>query len=974
MVVQPLEPGRALVVGSFGPDCRAWCALVSLAGDAPQVDVFHEATRVWRSDDPPWLPTCCPDLAFRPLARFLYRPPNRPGHRLVLIERDFPRYGYSSNVRRHGLLVDPEARRAMLLPARHPLAAGQTVACLADGTMLVSSRATVGAVAAPGRRLGDGQLFRTCAALRAIADNVPPRTFTLDRYVYVQGINLGRYDPAAQELLLLGDRGEFPLCAALSVHAGLFVWGEHWNGYRAAIALAEDRPLTGTCEIEVRDARGSAPLSGATLEISTDWATTKHATDTAGRCRIELDALGARGVSIYAWKDGFAAKELILRGGSPPKDPHVLMLDPLIEVGGVVQDVAGKPLGSAQVFLLEDRGNVLGNLEGPVDPKAQHELRPWDYSVTADAQGRWSEWVYPSQVDALRICVLHPTVAVETIEYRELTEVQRSALRSKQLVFSVTTGSTLTGRVLDAQGQPVAAATVSLSWNADVVSTEALAARTDADGAFRFPDLGPRDALIVVQAAGFAPELRPVSIGPADVSLEIRLQPGTPLRGRVVDEHDQPLGGARLHVRRWRGRHDLTWQTLTDEAGRFSWPDAPHDELCLTVELAGFQMRSDVNVTAGETEHIVRMVRDRQIVVAGSVSDAASGQPVPAFVLTARFPWALASGGDLQLDAIENGVKFQDGRYRLTLPPSDRLEFWVLAEGCVPQHHVLEADASGEVELNLVLQKGQGPSAVVKLPDGTPVAGAAVKIVLPLRTSRWPGSKWGTGRGTTTDAQGRFGFPAQSDPYLVVVEHERGYVEATEAQLARGAELVLQPWGRIEGTVEIGPQHGAFETFQVEYAWATDQKPGLSHHATTKADAQGRFVFDRLPPGRTQLTRLLPPRRNDDAPAPEFESRLLEIRPGAVVQVAVRREGRPVTGKVVELKGLEVPVTACRLNGYLHQELPSQPGNWAQMSRTEQETWLQQNGGTPLDRVPTSNNLDTTGGAHHYHPIFVKGG
>lgn len=44
--IQPLENGRACAVGSFGPNFRGWCAMISIRADQPRVHVFHEAKEV----------------------------------------------------------------------------------------------------------------------------------------------------------------------------------------------------------------------------------------------------------------------------------------------------------------------------------------------------------------------------------------------------------------------------------------------------------------------------------------------------------------------------------------------------------------------------------------------------------------------------------------------------------------------------------------------------------------------------------------------------------------------------------------------------------------------------------------------------------------------------------------------------------------------------------------------------------------
>lgn len=46
LLVRPLGDGKACVVGSFGKNFRAWCAIVDVAGDTPKINIFHEARQV----------------------------------------------------------------------------------------------------------------------------------------------------------------------------------------------------------------------------------------------------------------------------------------------------------------------------------------------------------------------------------------------------------------------------------------------------------------------------------------------------------------------------------------------------------------------------------------------------------------------------------------------------------------------------------------------------------------------------------------------------------------------------------------------------------------------------------------------------------------------------------------------------------------------------------------------------------------
>ena len=53
---------------------------------------------------------------------------------------------------------------------------------------------------------------------------------------------------------------------------------------------------------------------------------------------------------------------------------------------------------------------------------------------------------------------------------------------------------------------------------------------------------------------------------------------------------------------------------------------------------------------------------------------------------------------------------------------------------------------------------------------------------------------------TKTDAHGRFGLPQRTEPYRVLVVHDRGIMSVSHEELIHaGGQIILQPWARMEG-------------------------------------------------------------------------------------------------------------------------------------------------------------------------------
>ena len=164
---------------------------------------------------------------------------------------------------------------------------------------------------------------------------------------------------------------------------------------------------------------------------------------------------------------------------------------------------------------------------------------------------------------------------------------------------------------------------------------------------------------------------------------------------------------------------------------------------------------------------------------------------------------------------------------------------------------------------NVKLRRGAWTEGVVRLPDGSPLAGADVVLVTPsqpafIKDGMPPAPK--DHRTIKTGADGRFAFPQQEPPYTIVVLHDRGFAERTiDATPASSYALTIKPWGRVEGTLRLGSRPGAGEPVSLAYEQDGDTPKSIPWWSgKTKADASGRFVFERVKPGTVTVARDIP--------------------------------------------------------------------------------------------------------------------
>ena len=146
----------------------------------------------------------------------------------------------------------------------------------------------------------------------------------------------------------------------------------------------------------------------------------------------------------------------------------------------------------------------------------------------------------------------------------------------------------LTGRIADADGVPIAGATVERSpnryasedwledteldvWKAGpkIVDCPLLTFRsiqgdgdfptapTDAGGLYRFDNVALGEYVLTVAAPGYAPRHRRVKVGPNGEPADFVLRPGKLVCGRVLDSQGAPVSGACVVLNRWHCHSDL---------------------------------------------------------------------------------------------------------------------------------------------------------------------------------------------------------------------------------------------------------------------------------------------------------------------------------------------------------------------------------------------------------------------------------
>ena len=307
-----------------------------------------------------------------------------------------------------------------------------------------------------------------------------------------------------------------------------------------------------------------------------------------------------------------------------------LRLSPAQHLSGRVTDESGGPVAGAEVTLVFPQ-----RLAGPCVPTE-------DTRVQTDPNGTWSCDFVPKDAAYVRVEVTHPDFAMPE------DEVPVEALRDGTAQFRLTSVVRLRGRVTDDTGTAVSGAQVALGVEGNILpGSSASETTTDAEGRFEFGRVHLQKRLLGVKADGAAPALRLVEVQRDLAPLEIRLSRGAPLRVRVVDEAGMPIQGVQVSVDEWPAEEPASqsslpgrwyypgWEWKTDADGRFVWSNAPPETALLTFRKGGYLSRGRQELRPSAGEAVVTLGPSFR--GSGTVLDGTTGQPVPEFIVNARF-------------------------------------------------------------------------------------------------------------------------------------------------------------------------------------------------------------------------------------------------------------------------------------------------------------------------------------------------
>jgi beta-lactamase regulating signal transducer with metallopeptidase domain len=675
-------------------------------------------------------------------------------------------------------------------------------------------------------------------------------------------------------------------------------------GLRIALAVGADETDTAapqsdevtnvaasrSMEVHVVDTEGK-PIDEANITVRGIDASgpVRYQTDVDGNATVELPGHDMASLQLLVSTDrhvteGASWWSEVTKVKVPAE--YTFTLEKGTMLGGVVRDEAGRPITGAEV-------TVKGQRSFPDIPR----WRSINDAVKTDVEGKWRSRRVPRDLKSFRftIEVDHPDFMSLKLFEREEYPVEE--LREGSAEAIMREGIVVEGIVADPSGKPVSGALVGRF--VDAYESDYPRTTTDEKGRYRLAPCEPGKYVLAVAADDFAPNSREVNVTAGTRAFDLRLQQGSPIRLKVIDEEGRPISGAVAgNVMRGReyapfmdsSRRASSGKSLhTDTRGRWSQLCAADDELLIHIRKEGYESVQQ-EFAPSEEEQIVTMKAGRWS-VSGQVVDGESKAPITEFFVANG-----VSGyrpGEPTIWSGREKVVNEEGQYRATWDWKDeRRVVRIEADG----YYASEANSAGgsekEVTFNVELRKGQNVTGVVRSPEGKLLAGVDVVLCTPGRGMYLRNGRPEQGRGplvVQTGDDGRFTFPPETNSYLVMAMHEEGFARVRGKAEIR--DIRLQPWARVEGTVRVGGEPGVKEAVKLDFDEQWSRRSGtaagrISYDYRTKTDGEGSFVFDRVPPGKARVVRfVMIPQGNGMWTETVIDSTPVELVAGQTVQV-----------------------------------------------------------------------------------------
>jgi hypothetical protein len=408
-------------------------------------------------------------------------------------------------------------------------------------------------------------------------------------------------------------------------------------------------------------------------------------------------------------------------GSSTTEDPLRIVLSRGRRLGGEVVDTEGRPVEAASIVLVPASPNPGGGTSLSYDsPITAATDLDGLFEISAVAGGRYHMIVDHAEFQS------RPPASVDIPGDEGDTDIGRIQLMP---------GLEIEGIVVDPEGQPIAGVQVAAVQGyapRGPTGEGSRTATTDADGRFRIGGLPDGRVEVAAAAEGYA-ETRLKGVDPsADDLLEIELNRGATLTGRVVDSRGDAvpatvtLFNTEPQVPTGFGVTNQPW-IQTNGDGRFRidslTPGTWHASAFASTG-AHTTDNAPIHLRTGDVRDVELVLASHDAQVVGVVSNRLGGPVAQAEV-------TITTGGGARPGMSWQTPVDPEGRFQSQPVPTGTA--WIVASH--PEYRETEREITiepGTNEVSLVLEPGLEISGSVRSSEGRPIPLAAVSVEFDL--------------------------------------------------------------------------------------------------------------------------------------------------------------------------------------------------------------------------------------------------
>jgi hypothetical protein len=679
-----------------------------------------------------------------------------------------------------------------------------------------------------------------------------------------------------------------------------------------------------TIRITVTDPNGS-PLPHSVLQVQceakNDNKTSRTGsfltTDSSGVADVNYPPYGLNSLDISASHENFSGRKMQWNPPSGDVVPtsYTLKLGTEVTIGATVVDTDSNPIPGASIVLIRVYMGEDGRPKKGDQPDFPRQ------TLTTGWDGRWQAAGVPSElVDHVGMIITHSNFIGTNFTSGSDANVEKQ-LRAQTLKIVLNTGMGAHGLVTDENDNPIADATV---WAGRRYYPGRQETKTDSQGRFHFQNVPGGDGTFSVSASGHEPATQNVIVKSDMPDVVFKLRPGHVVHGIVQDENKAPIADVQVTLEGSPGEESYNtyeFSAATDSDGKFSWDGAPAETMKFYIGKEGYEQQREVSLPPDQ-DNVITLGNPKKL--EGLVLDATTGQPIPQFSI--RIGQQRGASFPQLYGFIENqDFKSPDGRFTFDLNEADENAIQVWNDDHAVKTETLPAAENGVIQLTIQLDPVAALKGIVTTADGVPIAGVDVAAIsgrigtsLQFRRGHLNSYDQMT-RVVTTDEQGAFSLGSPPDSGNVVAAAESGFAFATIEQVRTSHVIILQAYGRIEGTLKIAGAPGAGQ--DVLYNPPTTGLMSDFQTYKTTTDDQGHFTMEQIPAGEGSIVRLI---RTSENSWTHSHNTPVIVHPGQTTQVTLGDSGAVLRG-TVRFDNPPTNSTQLILSGNLFPTGPSLP-------------------------------------------------